>query len=269
MRALTQDQVRAVKDLQSLWPDRQIVLVGAAALQRFLEMRQRETRDIDLSISIALEEYPGPLVGRPGWSPRRGHAHRWDFDGAVEVDILPAGPGLLAAGKLTWPDGTEMNLTGFRLAFEQSVKLDVAPGISIDVAPVPVLALLKMVAYLERPLQRERDLRDIALILDEWPPEDDDERYADQVLRLGLTYEQIGPYLLGERLARMTGAVEQDLVRRFLTKANDEDDPHQMQQHMIAVGPPHWGRQPIELLMRLDALARGLGDGSSNGGGSP
>ena len=59
MTALSQDQVRAMKDLQSVWPDRQIVLVGAAALQRFLEMRQRETRDIDLSISIALEEYPG------------------------------------------------------------------------------------------------------------------------------------------------------------------------------------------------------------------
>lgn len=263
MRALSHDQVRALKDLRSAWPGHQIVLIGASALQCFLDMRSRQTRDIDLSISIALEEYPGPLAGRPGWSPRANGPHKWDFEHVVELDILPAGPRLLAAGKISWPGGSEMNLTGFRLAFEHSVGVEIAPGLSIDVAPVAVIVLLKMVAYLDRPFERTRDLVDIALILDEWPPDEDDARFGDAVRRLGLTHEQIGPYLLGQHLGRIANAGEQSLIRAFLEKAANEDDRHQTQTRFISVGPAHWGREPAELIQRVDALRRGIADASA------
>ena len=42
-----------------------------------------------------------------------------------------------------------MSLLGQRLAFEQARVVQVASGVSIRVAPVPVVCVLKMVAYQE------------------------------------------------------------------------------------------------------------------------
>ena len=42
----------------------------------------------------------------------------------MKVDVVPAGPGLLDAGSLIWPEsGYRMNLAGLRLAFEHHVRI--------------------------------------------------------------------------------------------------------------------------------------------------
>jgi predicted nucleotidyltransferase len=86
-----------------------------------------------------------------------------------------------------------MSLLGLRLAFEQGVPVMVAPDLIIKVRPVPVLTVLKIVAYEDRPTDRERDLADLAYIFTEYEPED---RFADDVINLGMSYEEVGPFLL-------------------------------------------------------------------------
>ncbi len=44
----------------------------------------------------------------------------------------------------------------------EGVAFDVDEGLSVPIAPVPVIAVLKMISYLDRPAERERDLRDLA-----------------------------------------------------------------------------------------------------------
>jgi len=144
----TPGQVAALKKLRELWPDTPFVLVGASALGCFLDFRWRATNDIDISVSIELDELPAGLDRLPGWSPDTRAEHRWLAPENVKVDILPAGPNLRRAGTLRWPrSGNEMSLLGQRLAFEQARDMQVARDLSILVAPVPVVCLLKMVAY--------------------------------------------------------------------------------------------------------------------------
>ncbi len=47
---LTAQQVEALKTLLQIWPEERIVLIGAAALGCFLDMRWRQTYDLDLSV---------------------------------------------------------------------------------------------------------------------------------------------------------------------------------------------------------------------------
>jgi len=73
----TPGQVAALKKLRELWPDTPFVLVGASALGCFLDFRWRVTNDIDISVSIELDELPAGLNRLPGWSADPRAEHRW------------------------------------------------------------------------------------------------------------------------------------------------------------------------------------------------
>jgi hypothetical protein len=165
-------QIDVLRQLTYLWTPERFVLIGAAALGCFLDMRWRGTADLDLTLAISLEEFLDERL-IPGWRRDRWMEHRWYAPSGEIVDIIPAGSDLLRKGAVEWPrTGHRMSLLGLRLAFERGVPVAVAPDLSIKVAPVPVLTVLKIVAYEDRPTERERDLADLAYILTEYEPED-------------------------------------------------------------------------------------------------
>jgi hypothetical protein len=81
--------------------------------------------------------------------------------------------------------------------------------------------LLKIVAYQENPYDREKDIADIAVILERHQP-GDDRRYADGVLAAGLTYDAAGAYCIGQDLRRLCADDEKILVGQFNAKLLDE-----------------------------------------------
>jgi predicted nucleotidyltransferase len=162
----------------------------------------RGTNDLDISISLSMDELPAGLDSLPGWYPHASKEHEWIGPGNVKVDLIPAGPELLAAGEVIWSrSGCRMSLLGFRLAFERAVPYEAVAGFSIAVAPLPVIALLKMSAYLDRPYDRERDLQDLGYLLEEYLGVDDQRRYDAKVIDAGVEYDHISAYLLGQDLS--------------------------------------------------------------------
>jgi predicted nucleotidyltransferase len=218
-------------------------------------MRWRGTADLDLILAISLGEFLDERLV-PGWTRDRWMEHRWYAPGGEIVDIIPAGPELLRKGGVEWPrTGHRMSLVGLRLAFERGVPVTVAPDLIIKVAPVPVLTVLKIVAYHDRPAGRERDVADLAYILTEYEPED---RFTDDVIDLGLSYDEVRPFLLARTIAAMVNDAERAAVNRFVREASDEDDPSGIQAKLLAFGPPSWRRNPDELTQCLRAFSRGL-----------
>lgn len=57
MTAINAKQLDVLRALIELWPEEQVVLVGAAALSCFLPLR-RMTADLDLSVSLSVERHP-------------------------------------------------------------------------------------------------------------------------------------------------------------------------------------------------------------------
>jgi len=197
-------RVEALNTLQQIWSKEQIVLIGASALGCFLDMRWLQTYDLDLSVSVSVEEYASDLKNLRGWIPDSHFEPRWIAPGGVRIDIIPAGSGLLAAGELVWPQsGIRMSLVGLRLAFENNETLQLAQNLEFRIARMPVIAILKMIAYQDKPTERNRDLSDLAYILDEFLTDDDPRRFDDEVFQLNLAYEETSAFFLGKEIGQI------------------------------------------------------------------
>jgi predicted nucleotidyltransferase len=258
--AFTTDQSQALRQLAGLWRDTRFCLIGASALACQIDL-PRQTGDLDISVSVSLDELAAALPRLEGWKRHPKKEHEWLSPTGVKVDVVPAGPSLLAAGEIIWPGtGARMNLTGMRLALATGNKFAVEPGCSIFVAPVVVIAVLKMISYLDRPAERERDLHDLAYVLESHASPDDDRRFAAEVLDAGVPYEHASAYLLGHDLRQLVNDTERRAVDDFIARVRDERHPSGTQARMARLGPVSWNQDPDELLARIEAFMAGLRD---------
>ena len=259
MSAFTPRQCQALRQLAELWRDTKFCLIGASALACQIDL-PRQTDDLDISVSVSLDELAADLPRLQGWKRNTRNEHEWLSSDGIKVDILPAGPPLLAAGEIIWPGtGARMSLAGLRLALEKGIGFEVERGLSIPVAPVAVIAVLKMIAYLDRPSERERDLHDLAYILERYVSPDDERRFAAEVLDAGVAFEHSSAYLLGHDLRQIVNGAERKAVDDFVARVRDERHPSVTQGKMIRLGPSSWDQNPDELLARVDALVLGFG----------
>jgi predicted nucleotidyltransferase len=259
----TKDQSEAIRQLAEFWRDSRFCLIGASALVCQIDL-PRQTEDLDIAVSVSLDELAAGLPGLLAWKRNPKKQHEWLSPDGVKVDVLPAGPSLLEAGEIIWPGtGFRMNLTGMRLALDTGNTVEVEPGLSIRVAPLPVVAVLKMISYLDRPAERERDLHDLAHILEKHVPPEDDRRFAPEVLNAAVPYEHASAYLLGHDLKGLVNGRERQAVDDFIARTRDERDPLATQGRMARLGPSSWNQDADELMARIDAFVEGFADGET------
>ncbi len=210
-------------------------------------------------ISVALEDYPAGLAALPGWQRRREGEHAWLSPTGVKVDVVPAGPGLLEAGSLTWPEsGYRMNLVGLRLAFDHHVRVAIDVRSSVRVATTPAIVVLKMVAFLDRP-DREDDLTDIAQVVERYLGPIDDRRWA-----LPVDFDNASAFALGMDVGVLVNKRERPVVTEFLTRAKDENDRYRTHALLIRNGPWLWRQHPEALFDRLVAFEKGMREAPSS-----
>ena len=257
----TAAQVHTFEALLGLWGTERVVLVGAGALARHLDLAWRVTADLDLTVALELDDYLRSLQQLHGWNMDPRREHRVTSPWGVKVDLLPAGPGLLATGKLVWPaGGGEMRLTGLDLAFEQFVT-EPLPQATLRVASLPALVVLKMTSWLDRPAERDRDLADLGHVLDNAVPPDDERRFSTHVIDLAIEYELVCAYLIGTQVGCIARGSHRAVIDEFLERlAREEDWPH---ARMRALGPWAWRHDETALTRRLHAFRAGVDFGGS------
>ena len=257
MNPLTERHVAVLRELRTLWPENRVIVIGAAAVACQIGLSWRGTVDLDLSIAAGLTGYARKLEGL-GWRRERGVSQRWTTRKGDLVDVVPGAPALVRRGGFSWPDdGTTMSLVGFRLAFADAVPLDIAPRTRVRVASLRSLVVLKMAAYLDRSWERESDLGDMAHMLYRFLTDDAPERWSDDVVGLGLDFEDVGPYLLGAEIGGLVDRAERRLVRRFLDALLEPGDRRATLARMTGAAPPGW-REPERLGLRWLAFRRGF-----------
>lgn len=117
MKHLSKEQLAVIETLASLWPELQLVLIGANGLAFSIDMRWRTTQDLDLVIALELDDFPGRLARLQDY--KQELPHRWQSASGVKIDFLPCGPKSLQRGSIHFEGGdSEMNLTGFDLALD-------------------------------------------------------------------------------------------------------------------------------------------------------
>jgi predicted nucleotidyltransferase len=256
VKHLQSEQLRDLESLAKELGNKRLVLIGASALDLQLDLAWRRTFDLDLAIAVPVEGYPQRIKE---WNRDSRNPIAWTGPSGTHVDLIPAGPGQVAAGFVDIPGTTNrMSLIGFRHVFARANPLPDARHSEIGIAPIPVIALLKMVSYQERPHERERDLEDLAYILERYPDAADDRRYSDEVFEAGVTSEAAGAFVLGTELGTFLDDRELRSVRSLTASLIDESDGGHARTRMLRQGPPNWNRSPEELLERVRAFERGL-----------
>jgi predicted nucleotidyltransferase len=209
--SLSEGQLAALSELEQLWPDAEAVVIGATALGCYYDMSWRHTTDVDLVVALTVDVLPA-LASRPGWSRHPKREYEFTSPGGARVDLIPASPDLLRAGRLQWLNGTVMSLVGMDLAFNHAVR----HHDGVLVAPPAVVAILKMVAFGDRPAERERDLVDIGHLLDAYVKEDDERRWGETPE--AIEFDLAPAFLLGVDIARLLSH-DEHRRRRFLSQS--------------------------------------------------
>lgn len=153
------------------------LLVGATARDMVLHLGygirlERATRDIDMAIQIpdwtVYENLRDALI-KMGYTS--GHAlHRLMSPEGLPLDVVPFGGVENNTQHITWPTNGDrvMNVMGFSEACShaQTIVIQDAPLLTVPVATPTGMALLKLVAWTDRPIDmRKRDAQDFLYLL--------------------------------------------------------------------------------------------------------
>lgn len=212
---LTDEQRAAFAAIRAVWPHERIVLIGAGAL-RLQKRLSRFTADLDIAVAVDLPDYAAESLRGAGFRHDPRQPQRWTHDNGVEIDVVPAGHELRARGYVQWPNDHRMSLEGFEALFASALPY-AEPELRIEIASVPLIVLLKMVAWLDRPAERTRDLQDLAYLFTDYLDEADDadfERILAAVHEGHVEHQTAQAFLLGQDVARCEGAAQ--IARSFV-----------------------------------------------------
>jgi len=148
-------------------------LIGASAIRCRLPL-PRLTADIDFAVAVPDDDVRTRLT-KAGWRHDSGKLQRWTR-GTARVDVVSATEDDVLAGVVVLEGGFSLSVVGLDLAYSAVEHVLLRDTLTIPVARLPVIALLKMVAWLERP-DRQRDLHDLIFIFDNALADDDEVRW--------------------------------------------------------------------------------------------
>jgi predicted nucleotidyltransferase len=217
---LTPEQLEDIVQLHAVANEfgAEVAIIGATALLCFIDL-QRSTNDVDLVIALDLENFvafASILKGR-GWTQQTHREHRWQGAKGSMVDLVPAGPVLRTAKRIIWPESQfVMSLVGVDHVFSRCVPFQFATDTFFKVAPPPVVALLKIVAYTEDPHRRAKDLTDLKALLRHYDASSE-RIFGDDIFAAELEdIEYANAFLLGSDIGSIASEEDEAIVGGFL-----------------------------------------------------
>jgi predicted nucleotidyltransferase len=219
---LTKEQLEDLAQLQTVAEHlgAEVAIIGAAALHCFVDL-DRFTMDVDLAVALDLEDFAvfSVELRERGWTREARREHRWRGPNGSLIDLMPAGPNLRAARRIVWPESQfEMSLVGFEHVFTQSLLFSFAKDIQIKVAPPPVIALLKIVAYTEDQHRRLKDLMDLKWLFRHYEASSN-RIFGDDVFAAELEdIDYANAFLLGSDVGAIATDEDAGVVNAFLRK---------------------------------------------------
>ncbi|MBU2320692.1 MAG: nucleotidyl transferase AbiEii/AbiGii toxin family protein [Gammaproteobacteria bacterium] len=164
----------------------------------------RKTHDIDTAILVSgwdsFASVKSALLDSGLSETKLPHRLMHESSG-LPIDIIPFGAIADKIGEIQWPPehAVTMSVTGFQEALDHAVLVDIGQGVSVRVASLAGLVLLKLMAWQERRLETNKDVTDFLTILTEYPNVEFDRLYDDFIPAEKLNYdiERQGAFLLG------------------------------------------------------------------------
>ena len=167
-----------VRDLRDAAPGADCLLVGAMARDVLLTHAHgisllRATADVDIALAVAdwasFQSMRNALLASEKFVARTTVLHKLVYvDLDIPIDLIPFAGVEDAGGNIVWPpENVEvMHVIGYREARASATTLRLPMQQELNVVSLPMLAVLKVFAWIERHLSAPRkDARDLAAVL--------------------------------------------------------------------------------------------------------
>lgn len=152
--------------------------IGAQALSLWLHgvygrPLARVSGDMDMAIVVSnwqqFADLKQALRQQAPFSEKPNQPHKLIYQPQqglpLPVDFVPCG-GVEQNGQILWPpdQSIKMNSAGLFEAVQHAELLQIEPGLTVAVASLPSIALLKLLAWRDRHLQNLKDAADLAML---------------------------------------------------------------------------------------------------------
>lgn len=213
-------------------------VVGATARDLIFEYAYeanitRKTEDIDFGVAVETwadyEQLKESLISTKRFKNDTKNEQRlwWTEPGEeMKIDLVPFGNLESPAGQIAFPPKGDfvMSTVGFEEAFENSLRVEINENLTIRIASLAGLVLLKFVAYNDRPAERRRDVQDIFFIARYYFDAGNEERlYEEETDLLGddFNHQTSGARLLGRDVARLLNDKTKKIISNLLAEETD------------------------------------------------
>ena len=164
----------------------------------------RQTRDIDTAILVSnwkeYEKVQQALIQVGLVATLESHRLRHP-QSQLPVDIIPFGSIADFKGQIQWPPEHEviMSVAGFKEAYHAALTVQLDETTQLKVASCAGLALLKLMAWLDRGIETSKDATDLFTLIKEYEHLQVDRLYEAFIPVEWLNYDptRMGAYLLG------------------------------------------------------------------------
>ena len=151
-------------------------VIGATARDIILSnlhdlVPDRKTDDLDIAIAISdwnqFQSIEENLPKKESFTKSKEQKQRFVYKGIYVIDIVPFGDVAEDDGNIYWPpdETIAMSVWGFPEMADSTISVEIDGEFSIQIASLPGLFILKMVAWKDRHLSGSKDAYDMALLL--------------------------------------------------------------------------------------------------------
>lgn len=167
-----------LKGLNSFFGDINVdfYVIGATARDIILSnlydlVPDRKTDDLDIAIAISdwsqFQSIEENLPKKEGFAKSKEQKQRFIYKEIYVIDIVPFGDVAEDDGNIYWPpdETIAMSVWGFPEMADSTISVEIDGEFSIEIASLPGLFMLKLVAWKDRHLSNSKDAYDMALLL--------------------------------------------------------------------------------------------------------
>ena len=174
-------------------------LIGATALLIHRIDLARTTQDLDVAVAVRedLKSAIDELASR-GFRKMK-NPHRLLSPNGTQVDILPVTEESRKTDVISWPDGTTMSAVGLAEALDRALDVRLSEC-AIRVAPLPILAALKLLASTSPDRYGKGDLNDFLECLEQYELQGERRFSVYDLTEEELSFDQAGAFLVGHEL---------------------------------------------------------------------
>lgn len=153
-------------------------LIGATARDIIMQLNDerssRATHDLDIAIAISdwseFKKVEDGIVKIEGFTKDSHQKQRFLYEDTFFIDIVPFGDVLTQDDKIFWPPEEEvaMSVLGFKEVRNTTKEVSIDNELSIQIASLDGIFILKLVAWSERNLKGNKDADDIGFIINNY-----------------------------------------------------------------------------------------------------